>query len=920
MSRIPNPPTRSTPSSPTKPSARTTLRATAGSTTPTLRTRTISTVNSRVRPPASPVPPLRKKASTKSLNSPSKATSRRSPVEEPPPVPKAPALSIKEQIALRRAEALKAKTSQPSSSTALASDGLDDEIPEAPTQQDLDLGRWSVKETIERARSSGVLNIASRALPCLPSALFEIHLGITPEPLKLVTVEPSITTGESSNPRRKATSQNAPSWFEAQDLGVLKAWSNEIVEIQPEIHMFGSLKTIDLHNNKLASIPDTFADLTALVFLDLSHNQLNSLPTNIWALPNVTTLNLSHNALTALPFSSPFTLSNSKPVSRTRDPRGDWFGQEVTRATQPLPRLTILDVSHNPLTASSIDHSHNDQEDGLWLPNGLTKLDLSSNPLGNSASLLRALSRLRSLREIKAELAEIGNESFPVNLLSANSSPPPFAELRVLDLGETRVTKPVVEAALRADVINKTLDWDITDEAPSTGVLRVMVGKKIIKEAWEIEAERRAAMRLNKGRNTNLESSFGDSPFGSLPMKAPVAKAHQPAKQEAAKEAWEVEAEQGLFTEGAKRRARAQAAAAAQNSSSAGASTSQTRAPVPQKEIWEIEAEQGLLTAGGRRRARAAAMAANLSASTERAPPVQSASPSPTTDITPSVSTSSALCNPLCYNSATQTLTLPPSNPPTSAKNAFGHARSFSLAPSKSVSSALGDSSSSDLSLAIPTPTLPLVAIASQSFAAKLSCLVLNNRRMDPCFNLLAEESIVLPLLEELSFENCNLGDTVSVSRSQEANAPRTNESLIPLLTRLFPSLRMLDLSYNHLTSKALGGDVLSDLILTRTDIDPPRKGLRHLRLRGNKLVDIDGFISVSGLFKGHKDSRDVESWKLEELDVRDNEIGRLPPELGLLPLDVLLVDGNVFRVPARRVWEREGTKGLLGWLRGRIE
>lgn len=26
------------------------------------------------------------------------------------------------------------------------------------------------------------------------------------------------------------------------------------------------------------------------------------------------------------------------------------------------------------------------------------------------------------------------------------------------------------------------------------------------------------------------------------------------------------------------------------------------------------------------------------------------------------------------------------------------------------------------------------------------------------------------------------------------------------------------------------------------------------------------------------------------------------------------------FRVPQRRVWEREGTKGLLGWLRGRIE
>ena len=39
----------------------------------------------------------------------------------------------------------------------------------------------------------------------------------------------------------------------------------------------------------------------------------------------------------------------------------------------------------------------------------------------------------------------------------------------------------------------------------------------------------------------------------------------------------------------------------------------------------------------------------------------------------------------------------------------------------------------------------------------------------------------------------------------------------------------------------------------------------------------------------------DVKGWKLEELDVRDNEIGRLPAEVGLLPMDVFLVDGNVY-------------------------
>ena len=96
---------------------------------------------------------------------------------------------------------------------------------------------------------SGALNLASRSLPCIPSALFEIHLGIKPEPLKLVPVEPPITTSSSDDPsaaRRRADNHKGPSWYEAQDLEILKAWSNEIVEIQPEISMFGSLKTIDV--------------------------------------------------------------------------------------------------------------------------------------------------------------------------------------------------------------------------------------------------------------------------------------------------------------------------------------------------------------------------------------------------------------------------------------------------------------------------------------------------------------------------------------------------------------------------------------------------------------------------------------------------------------------------------------------------
>lgn len=77
-------------------------------------------------------------------------------------------------------------------------------------------------------------------------------------------------------------------WYEQVDLTSLKVWDNAILEIQPEISLFGSLKVLDvsvsllmlkrlllialqLHKNKLTSIPDSVFDLVFLANLDLSY-------------------------------------------------------------------------------------------------------------------------------------------------------------------------------------------------------------------------------------------------------------------------------------------------------------------------------------------------------------------------------------------------------------------------------------------------------------------------------------------------------------------------------------------------------------------------------------------------------------------------------------------------------------------------
>lgn len=79
-----------------------------------------------------------------------------------PPVPKLQ-LSIKEQIALKRAELKKAAEHGGANAgdTSLDFAGLEDADPTAAKrnaeEDNVDLGRWSVKETIERARSTGRL-------------------------------------------------------------------------------------------------------------------------------------------------------------------------------------------------------------------------------------------------------------------------------------------------------------------------------------------------------------------------------------------------------------------------------------------------------------------------------------------------------------------------------------------------------------------------------------------------------------------------------------------------------------------------------------------------------------------------------------------------------------------------------------------
>jgi len=475
-------------------------------------------------------------------------------------------------------------------------------------------------------------------------------------------------------------------------------------------------------------------------------------------------------------------------------------------------------------------------------PKGVLNLNLSDNPITSgsgsaAAALIVALSSLPKLEVIHMKRADIDDTAFPSDLASSHQSA--FEKLQYLDLEGTPVTRDGIKSALSGasreldfDVTVEDLDSDFATRAPSSGsmlsaTIKVIVGKRVVREAWEIEADRKAKLRAMRSAGSLRAAAAAQNGDLSSPLlpptpvlpSTPVKRFKQPAnsspRKEVAKEQWEIEAEQGLLTEGGRRRARALAALQASNVDSSNASSGESNTgSVLHNKYWDAK---------------------NL------------------------------------------TLTLPPLVPP---RKALGHNRGFSLASAGSLASV------ADTDLALPSATLPLSLICSQSFADTLRILEIKGRRADPSF-LVGADAPLLPRLEELYADGCGLSNDVALV----AGETRTREGLLATLARIFPRLQTLDLSYNNLSSAVLVAPALHDVLLTSS----ARPGLRHLRLRGNRLTDL-GALSVLAveLFAADVGANARGRWALEELDVRDNALEALEGELGMLPLDVFLVEGNV--------------------------
>ncbi|KAF7688727.1 E3 ubiquitin-protein ligase LRSAM1 [Silurus meridionalis] len=87
---------------------------------------------------------------------------------------------------------------------------------------------------------------------------------------------------------------------------VLILCGNELKTLMPKncaISTLATIKVLDLHENKLTSLPDDIGQLPFLQVLNAENNQIKALPTSIGDLRNLQTLNMKGNCLRELPSS-----------------------------------------------------------------------------------------------------------------------------------------------------------------------------------------------------------------------------------------------------------------------------------------------------------------------------------------------------------------------------------------------------------------------------------------------------------------------------------------------------------------------------------------------------------------------------------------------------------------------------------------
>ncbi|GAA5916270.1 hypothetical protein JCM8208_001720 [Rhodotorula glutinis] len=423
-------------------------------------------------------------------------------------------------------------------------------------------------------------------------------------------------------------------------------------------------------------------------------------------------------------------------------------------------------------------------------------------------------------------------------------------------------------------------------------------------------------------------------------------------------EDWEVEAAAGLATPGARRRAAALKVQAEREERERRASeaeeelgrkrvAAEEREPVRRRQE-ELEKKMGAVKLGERDEKRAASReqeeeqgggTTDEPSDQGSPPPYSPRSPPPAAVAAPAPASASA--SPHVAPTPSPAREADPSDPAVElVAPAFSRGqtkstvvlsgRSLSYFPAPTTGAppaALTSPTHADLSRNL-LPTLPLAALATWGWGASLRVLNLANNRIAALEVLGAGSAGPAPLFPAL--DSLDLSNNFLPSSIASPFAPSSSSSLppgivvdetgnIPLLAALAalaPSLSTLSLRGNRLTSLSGIGALLAP-----SNVVPgssPR-GVRRLDLAECRIRAVDDLCAVAERYDADEGGARA-SWRCDELDLSMNDIGVLPPKLGLLPPALVLhLVGNTLRLPRRDVYENAGERLVIPWLRERL-
>eukprot|EP00026_Physarum_polycephalum_P000495 Phypoly_transcript_00496.p1 GENE.Phypoly_transcript_00496~~Phypoly_transcript_00496.p1 ORF type:complete len:1079 (+),score=217.15 Phypoly_transcript_00496:107-3343(+) len=133
--------------------------------------------------------------------------------------------------------------------------------------------------------------------------------------------------------------------YHLSNLTLLNLSHNQLDIYPIEISLLSHLKHLDLYANRIPSLPaSAFAQCAQLTQLNISHNALRELPARVFdSVPQLVKLYASHNQIKQLPNLDRLAALREVDVSYNR----------LERVPQFKQKLTFLDLSHNPATASA---------------------------------------------------------------------------------------------------------------------------------------------------------------------------------------------------------------------------------------------------------------------------------------------------------------------------------------------------------------------------------------------------------------------------------------------------------------------------------------------------------------------------------------------------------------------------------------